>query len=616
MKKVFPFIVVLLTFAATAQEIDSLQIREYPWSMNFLYYPRTPGCDSIFADDFNEIRYYNSDSIFYKMATQGRTFEVEDLLHHLYYQILEDYASREKIDEEYRKMREAAKKYNSSLLEDEADYMEIYFMHADNDSLWNIKDERMNELMRKAAKSKQYANECRLTFELFHACLNHRQYDRAFKYAAILLDKMKNMTNSDYFNRRSTYLHIGNAYYLFRDYPRAIECFRITMQEGARRFADRSGLMAKEKMAQYYASINQLDSSDYYYRSLYNSPEQVRYRPHYDLIAMQGLASNAIKRGEYGKALSLLKKIHPAILKLRNISNIATNTYLLGICYLETKRLDIAKSMIDSTRVMLMKSKIYSQIYPIRVKTIDFRLKDWYDLMSRYSRITGKRELEYAYRDSVYIIDSELREETNTLVILRAEQELFETQKQLAAEQIRIRNYRIAVITVIFLFTFITVLIFIYLYGKTQKAYRQLVAKNIEWANIHNNEISKPVSEISENSRESNIMKNIYRLFEKEKIYTDSDLSLPKLAERLNISHRNYVSEAINTICKCNFNTFVNDYRIKFAIKLLNNSKYDKYSFEQIAEMAGFSNRQSFYTSFKNKTGLTPATFRSNRQQS
>ncbi|MDR0754987.1 MAG: helix-turn-helix domain-containing protein, partial [Prevotellaceae bacterium] len=595
-------LVFLLTFAAAAQSSDDFAVRQYPWSMNSLHYPRTQGCDSVFALTYNETWYYNSDSLFYKIATQGRTHEVEDLLHHFYFQVL-DYVTPEKIVEECGKMRKAAETYRSRLLEDEAERMETYFMHADSDSLWNIKAERISELMNKAAENGDYASECNMLFELFHACLNHRQYSRAFTYAAVLLDKMKNMTDDDYFKRRETYFHIGNAYYLFRDYPRAVSCFKVAMEDGKRLFFDRSGLRAKEQMAAYYASINQLDSSDYYYRALYNSPEHVRFRPQYDIVAIQGLAGNCIKRGEYDRALDLLQKIHAEVLKTGSASHTATSTYLLGICHIEKKRFYLAKSMIDSTRIMLMQSKIDHQSYPKIMKEIDFRLKAWYDLMSRYHKITGNRELEYAYRDSVYIIDEDEREEKNTLVILRAEQEIFETKEQLAGEQIRIRNQRITAITIALVLTLVVFLIFLHFYTKTQKAYRQLYKKNVEWANAESKIISDDAAKTLRNRQETDIMNKIYKLFETENIYTDVNLSLPKLAERLNITHRNYVSEAINTICKCNFNTFINDYRIRFAVKILNNADYDKYSLEQIAEISGFSNRQTFYTSFKNKTG-------------
>jgi YesN/AraC family two-component response regulator len=602
-----------LIFAAAAQNSNSFAIRQYPWSMNSLRYPRTPGCDSVFADTYNETWYYNSDSLFYKMATQGRTLEVEDLLHHLYFQVL-DYVEREKIDEECKKMRKAAETYRSRLLEDEADRMETYFMQADSDSLWDLKLERIKELMNRAVENEDYSSECNMLFEMFHACLNQRQYSRAFTYAAVLVNKMKNMTDEDYFKRRETYFHIGNAYYLFRDYTRALSCFRVAMQEGERLFFDRSGLRAKEQTAKYYAYINQLDSSDFYYRALYNSPEQVRFRPAYDVIAIQGLAENCIKRGEHDKALNLLQKIHPEVVKNHSPHNIATSTYLLGICYIEKKRFYLAKTMIDSTRIMLLESKMQNQMYPKIMKELDFCLKDWYDLMSRYHKIAGNPALEYAYRDSVYIIDKEENEEKNTLFIMRAEQELFETQKQLATKQIMIRNNRITIITIALISLLVAFLIFIHFYTKTRKAYRQLYEKSVEWANVHNSIDSEHSAQTAQNKQDADIMNKIYKLFETENIYTDINLSLPKLAARLNITHRNYVSEAINTICKCNFNTFINDYRIKFAIKILNNSDYDKYSLEQIAEISGFSNRQSFYTSFKSKTGLTPAAFRKNRQ--
>ncbi|MDR2058378.1 MAG: hypothetical protein LBP83_08905 [Dysgonamonadaceae bacterium] len=168
-------LVFLLTLTAAAQDSDSFAIRQYPWSMNSLNYPRTHGCDSVFVYEYGETWYYNSDSLFYKMAVQGRTLEVEDLLHHFYFQILEDYADAKKIDDECRKMREAAKKYNSGILEYEAGFMEARFMHADSDSLWNIKSERISELMNKAAKNRDYANECNMLFEDNTAELSNTQ---------------------------------------------------------------------------------------------------------------------------------------------------------------------------------------------------------------------------------------------------------------------------------------------------------------------------------------------------------------------------------------------------------------------------------------------------------
>jgi hypothetical protein len=103
-----------------------LYVKEYPWRMYSLYYPKTPGCDSIYAVPYGETWNYNSDTPFRKMAAEGQMYEVEDLLQHYYFQVM-GYMTVEKRHEEHRKMTEAARRYRSNLLEEEAVFMEFVF---------------------------------------------------------------------------------------------------------------------------------------------------------------------------------------------------------------------------------------------------------------------------------------------------------------------------------------------------------------------------------------------------------------------------------------------------------------------------------------------------------
>lgn len=108
------------------------------------------------------------------------------------------------------------------------------------------------------------------------------------------------------------------------------------------------------------------------------------------------------------------------------------------------------------------------------------------------------------------------------------------------------------------------------------------------------------------------VMKKVYEVVAKEKVYKDLDLTLDSLAKSMDIN-RNYLSKAINRITGKNFNTYINEYRVKEAIKILSSEKSDIISIDAIALEVGFNNRTSFYQSFKKITGLSPSDFRKNR---
>ena len=60
-----------------------------------------------------------------------------------------------------------------------------------------------------------------------------------------------------------------------------------------------------------------------------------------------------------------------------------------------------------------------------------------------------------------------------------------------------------------------------------------------------------------------------------------------------------------------NFRSFVSDFRLAEAERLLRLRRYARFSAEQIGLMAGFASRQSFYPHFKEKYGCTPIEYRS-----
>lgn len=117
-------------------------------------------------------------------------------------------------------------------------------------------------------------------------------------------------------------------------------------------------------------------------------------------------------------------------------------------------------------------------------------------------------------------------------------------------------------------------------------------------------ETQKRVSE----SRMIELNEKLQMLIDLEKVYLENDLSLPKLAKRMNASC-NEVSFVINELHSDNFYNFINKYRVEEAKILLVSEKYNQLNILGIAYESGFNSKTTFNTTFKKHTGFSPTEF-------
>ncbi|MDR2652779.1 MAG: AraC family transcriptional regulator [Prevotellaceae bacterium] len=598
---------IFIAIAGAAQVSEGLYVKNYRWHMHSLYYPKTTGCDSVYADVYDELWYYNSDILFRKMATEGRTHEIEDLLQYYYFQIM-DYLPMEKRREEHSKMCEAARCYRSDFLQNEADFMEIIIETYPLDTLsrsFDAKIEKMNELVERAVKRGDRNTECVLLFEIFQMYKTHENYGKAFHFAPKVLQKAELLTIEECPMLRIIYSFIGDAYYRFKDYDRAFFCMRKVESFNGILFTDRHSFVVREKFAHYYASRNQLDSSDYYFRSMYDSREEVRFRASYDAVAAAGIAANMVKRGEYDKAVPLLERWLPEA--LRQSSSCATDIFItLAKCFIFKKQYAKASVLIDSAQTLMTVAKL-----------TDLTLREkFYSLQCDYYKAVGNASLTALYSDSARFVAQRQAEKTSALIILRAEQNLFEIEKTLKDEQIAAQKSRVFFISVISLLSLLALTVLIFFYRKKQTAYRKLVVKSQQWAGLvvsEDEQNTQPLEfESLPDSSDLTLMEEIERLINEKKLYKNYNLTLDILSNELKIN-RNYISNAINRCRRINFNAYINEYRIKEAIMMISSENCRKTSIEDIAFEVGFSNRSVFSRTFKKITGLSPMSFINNK---
>ena len=105
------------------------------------------------------------------------------------------------------------------------------------------------------------------------------------------------------------------------------------------------------------------------------------------------------------------------------------------------------------------------------------------------------------------------------------------------------------------------------------------------------------------------LKEKILNIIVMQKKYKDKNYSARKLAEDLGTNTR-YISAVVNVKFHMNYTSFVNKYRIEEAMSILVDKRYQDLKMEEVSDMVGFSNRQSFYASFYKIMGITPKEYR------
>jgi AraC-like DNA-binding protein len=126
---------------------------------------------------------------------------------------------------------------------------------------------------------------------------------------------------------------------------------------------------------------------------------------------------------------------------------------------------------------------------------------------------------------------------------------------------------------------------------------------------IKSKEEQAPLKKTIMDAKIEKLVTRIISLIEQDKIYTEPELNLQQLAEKLQAPSYQ-VSLAINEGLQKNFYEFINAYRVEEAKKLLLDSKNKNFTILSVGFEAGFNSKTTFNTVFKKFTGLTPTQFR------
>lgn len=150
-------------------------------------------------------------------------------------------------------------------------------------------------------------------------------------------------------------------------------------------------------------------------------------------------------------------------------------------------------------------------------------------------------------------------------------------------------------------------LVFIFSFQKMHKLKAQIELYE-ELEKEKNEELLASKKEIADATlpdKFDHLYNEIIAYFENEKPWQNPEFNLNKLTTILN-SNIAYVSSTLNQKGKKNFNTLVNEYRIKQVKEAINNGEHKRFTIKHLYIEAGFMNQSTFNRIFKQMEGVSP----------
>lgn len=371
------------------------------------------------------VRYFNSDSIFINYAQKGFLHVIDDLYD--YYEEAVPYLSLEHQRKEIFKMCRIAKDNDCMALYCEADYLKALILPEDSKEIVDIKIAEMQRIVDIASEQGDVVLKLRSMEAIFDILWRKMQYAQALRQGHIIDEELQQVSYEEYPGKGSAYFRIGKAFYFFRDYNTALPYFHKAVRP-AEYYFDRSSLEAKNAIGKYYNLIGKIDSAEYYFRSAYFTSDPVKSKSLFDAIALSNIGQSLLLKHEYDSAISYLHVGMKKMLQDDHYELAAEATIGLASCYLIKSNLSKAKILIDSVRSFIKKSNnddLYQSFYP---------------LMCKYYAKRNNAALLAMYSDSTILFTNKQAEKYNGIYLLRAKQELFESEKQIRADELKFKE--------------------------------------------------------------------------------------------------------------------------------------------------------------------------------
>ncbi len=328
----------------------------------------------------------------------------------------------------------------------------------------------------------------------------------------------------------------------------------------------------------------------------------------------EGLVDLLIKKGmvyyhtkNYDQAVGYLKNAENIVLK-QEVKNdffpkVNINYFMAG-CHYEKKEYDIAITYLNKT-IDSLQEKDLDKTPVIQSYLL---LANCYGAKKEYEKALFWHN-EYLKLNEQY---QKNKDKTINKIYTIEAQKLEGEIENLREEQIaseNVKKYALLLSGIVMLILITTILV----YRKRQKSnklrFNDLMKKIDVLEGQEQESISKKEETheiVIDDQKVDEVLKKLNDL-EKSEYFLKSDCSLRAIAKKAK-TNTTYLSKIINTYMDKNFNGYINDLRIEYALKRLkNDKKFRSFSISSIATEVGYKSDNSFAKHFKAKTGINPS---------
>jgi AraC-like DNA-binding protein len=404
-----------------------------------------------------------------------------------------------------------------------------------------------------------------------------------------------------------------------------------------------------------YSHLNKNDLAlKYYNNSLNLVADTVSSLDYALVIGNIGMIKNREKK--YGEAIEMYQKAAEIFdrpgdkLHLANIYNNMANTYfslnsivkseeyyrraktiyielndekrvascLLGLANLqqETNPEQALAHYLEAARI----AKKYN--YLSLQKELYLALYEFYENQQDYMSSLDYHKKYLVVKDSIFNIDKE-RSINNLTISYEVEKkdrqiQSLQNENQLRQKTIEGQKQKFVLLITILVIIIVFSLLMSYMLITKNQVLKRLVKKNKELLYAEES-LGKNIIKVNDlkgtqNTVEKNIATQILKIMEDDRVFLQNDLSVSLIAAYCNTNPK-YISQTINNVFGQKFNSFINEYRIKYACRLLMQEEYKNYTLSAISEEVGFNSISTFISSFKKNTGVTPSYYIKNMEK-
>lgn len=454
-----------------------------------------------------------------------------------------------------------------------------------------------------------------------------QDYEQAFRCYLAVAAELEKVTQKEFPWKLFIYREMAYCYSSFREYKEAAVYWQKIIDDPYATLKNNHRLYpALHGLGVYYRDVQKYDQSDSCFARILQLSAPIPEDSYvWEGIAKGNIGNNHYLRGDMDKALEWMI---PALQKIQRPEDDSYTVQLaadIADIYLKKGDTRSAKKYLDTALRYHNRSRLPRKSSHLL------------QVMAHYHAASAGQPAVSAYLDSALLAKESENEAFSGLVLRRVEQRLRAAdrkayEQELNAEKMRSDMYRFTAIVIACALTVILLLLFAvsFYYHRTRRAYRELVRKSQEWAGIEPSKLEAATDALGDGDEEGDaatckepkpqplptpsdhlIMEEIEKAIQMNDFYKQPDLTLDMLVVRTGLN-RGYLSAALNRCTGKNFSTYINEFRVKEAIRLMSESQNENLTIEAIGFDAGFNDRSSFYRIFKKITGLSPTEFRKN----